>query len=429
LGRGAVADARANVLGKARDVEMAPNPGATSGDWSMPIIDDPFTMDPNEIFDYLSGLQLYMFMLRGDSTRGKVKEVAANGNFVRQQKAFGSSDGQFVTQRVYRTGGSFGFGVYDEPWDGGANASGGLDRISLAGAGFEYLRHDQMREWASQLYEDLKEERFLPIVPVDVGRYLSLIHPTGVGQVLKHSVGIATEIDRVMGYEANATGTSYIIDPDDMVGSLKIGAPAMHVTGTRSSPGGLAHVKWDDEGVAPNDFALIQNGVLQTLQTNREGAGWMKTLAEKTGQPIRSHGCAYGAEASDPQVVYPADLLLHPDSARDTTLDQLREQMDKGIEFKPGTVSMDFQQSTGLLLAPAFKIEKGKRVARIAGPGMLFRTSELWGNLQVLGGKSSVVRVGSGQMKGEPVQFGYSSVDAPPALFKEMSVINPAQKA
>lgn len=90
---------------------------------------------------------------------------------------------------------------------------------------------------------------------------------------------------------------------------------------------------------------------------------------------------------------------------------------------------MDFQQSTGMMMAPAFEIKNGKRVARIANPGMLFRTSELWGNLQALGGRGSVLRVGLASVKGEPGQAGYSSVDAPPALFKEMSLINPKQKA
>jgi len=429
LGRTVVAEAKANVLGKPRDLVMTANRGATSGDWSMPVTDDPFAMDVDELYDYLAGLARFIWQLPNDMHLGMIQQVRVSGAFLRQQKAFGSSDGQFVTQRVYRTGGHVGLLIDDQ--DPTRRIYGALDQITEAGAGlgFEYLRHAQVRDWVRQLYADLEEERKMPIVPVDVGKYLSLIPATGVADLVKRSVGIATEIDRVMGYEANATGTSYIMDPDAMVGSLKIGTPAMQVTGTRSSPGGLAHVKWDDEGVAPKDFTLIQNGVLTTLQTNREGAAWMKPSSASPDQPLRSLGCAHGVDASDPQVVHPADLRLHPDAAQDTTFDQLRAQMDKGVEFKTGAVSMDFQQSTGMMIAPAFKIENGKRVARIATPGMLFRTSELWGNLQALGGPGSVWRVGTVHMKGEPIQMGYSSVDAPPALFKEMSVINPAQKA
>ncbi len=189
-------------------------------------------------------------------------------------------------------------------------------------------------------------------------------------------------------------------------------------------------MRWDDEAVEPQDFPLIQKGVLTTLQTNREGAGWIRPHLEKSGQPFRSTGCAYAWEATDPQLVCPADLSLHPDSTDDTTLAQLREQMDDGVELGRGeTLSMDFQQATGLMMMPAFRIKKGKRVARIANAGMLFRSPELWGNLQALGGASSILQVGTQHWKGEPLQFAYSSVEAPPALFKEMSVINPAQKA
>jgi TldD protein len=204
----------------------------------------------------------------------------------------------------------------------------------------------------------------------------------------------------------------------------------MHVTATRSMPGGLAQVKWDDEGVEPRNFDLVKSGMLTDLQRNREGTGWMKGYLTKTGQALRSNGCAYASDAVDAQTVHPADLILHPDSARDTTLTQLREQIDKGIEFKEANTMMDFQQSTGMLGGTAFLIAKGKRVARIAGAGMLFRTPELWGNLQALGGPSSVHTVGTADSKtGNVWKQEYSSVNTPPALFKEMSIVNPFQKA
>ncbi len=430
LGRVAADGAKANVSGRPRDVEMAPNPNATSGDWSMPVTDDPFAMASDELYDYLSGIYRYLTTLQNELRLGAMQLMDVGITYARQQKAFGSTDGQFVTQRVYRTGGVCGFTVYGGR-EGFGEAGGSLDQFTMAGAGrgFESIRTPQTREWIRQLYEELEEERRLPVMPLDVGRFPVLIHRRGVAGLLKRSVGIATEIDRVMGYEANTTGTSYIMNPDESLGALKIGAPIMHVTGTRSLPGGLAQVKWDDEGVEPRDFDLVKAGVLTDLQRNREGTGWMKGYLGKTGQPLRSNGCAYALDASDAPTVHPADLILHPDSTRDTTLTQLREQIDRGIEFKTAGAMMDFQQSTGLLTGSAFLVEKGKRVARV-GAGMLFKTAELWGNLQALGGPSSVLTVGTADSKtGHFWKSAYSSVNTPPALFKEMSIINPLQKA
>lgn len=435
LGRMAVDGAKANLLGMPRDIDMAPNPEATSGDWSMPIKDDPFAIDPEEIYDYLSGVWAYVDTLRSDyPLSDKCYLVDNRALFYRQQKAFGSSDGQFQTQRLYRTGGKITMRVEDVPAHGGASAEGSIRQFNLAGAGrgVELVRDPNIREWCRELYEELAEERFLPWIPVDVGRYTCLIHPECVAPILMKSIGLATEVDRVMGFEANTSGTSYIIDPNEELGSLQIGGPLMNVTATRSLSGRLSHVKWDDEGVEPKDFAVVKNGVITSLHNSREGTGWMKAYLERTGQPFRSHGNTSAMDASDPQTIHPADLVLHADPDRDTTLTQLREQMGDGIEFKTGSGEMDFQQATGMMRAgrgAAFKVEKGKRVARFLGAGIIFRTSELWKNVQVLGGPGSVLHVGTAEPKSNPFKATYSSVDTPPVLFKEMSLINPLQKA
>ncbi len=429
LGRMAVDSAKANLFAKPRAIEMALNPHATSGDWSMPVTEDPFTMDPDEIYDYLSGLYTYALGLPRDYRLSDVSGFSVFlAKFFRQQKAFGSTDGQFQTQRVYRTGGWFEMFAADAS---GLRAAGDIRQFNRIGAGrgFEVLRDPNIRDWCRQLYEELAEERFLPVVPVDVGRYNCLIHPDGLAPLVMKSVGVATEIDRIMGFEANTTGTSYLIDPNDELGTLKIGSPLMYVTATRSKPGRLTHVKWDDEGVEPRDFAVVKNGAITNLHSNREGTGWMKGYLERTGQPMVSHGNSYALDAFDSQTIHPADLILHADPDRDTTLTQLREQLEDGVEFKTGTGMMDFQQSTGMMTGAAFKVKNGKRVARIVGGGIIFRTSELWKNLQALGGPSSVFSVGTGQAKRNPFKMSYSSVDTPPALFKDTSLINVKQKA
>lgn len=427
LGRVAVDNAKANLLSKPRDIDMAPNPNAQSGDWSMPAKDDPFEMDFFEIVDYVIGLGRYAEYLVHDYRLADIISAGSKVMFWRQQKAFGSSDGQFVTQRFYRTGCAVTMQVKK-----GEEATGSLSQFNIlgAGCGFELLRRPNIRESIKQLYEELSEECLLPYIPVDVGRYNCLIHPGCIAPVITKSIGVATEIDRIMGFEANTTGTSYIINPNEELGSLKVGSPLVNVTATRSLPGRLMHAKWDDEGVEPRDIDLVKGGMLTGLQSSREGTSWMKEYLERTGQPVLSSGSTYAIDAFAPPVVHPSDLILHSDPDRDTTITQLREQMEDGVEIKSGMDLMDFQQSTGMLAGSvAFKIKKGKRVARLLAPAMLFRTSELWGNLQALGGASTVLSVGTAVSKNNPWIATFSSVDTPPALFKEMSLINPAQKA
>ncbi len=421
LGKSAVEQAKANVLDNPRIVDMAPASGSKQGDWSMAVQEDPFEIAVEEIYDYLRGLSDYMLHLK------LVNGARTSAEFMRQQKAFGNSDGQFVTQRLYRTKGEVSLRVFDK--DTHQQSGGVVERLSSAGMGFEYFRKQPMRTYIDAIHEEALQDLLLPVVPVDVGRYPVVMDASGVANIVGKSVGAATEVDRVMGFEANAGGTSYITDPHEMLGTLKIGAPILHITGSRSKPGTLAQVRWDDEGVEPRDFAIVKDGLLVNLQTHREGCGWIKPHYAKTGQQFASFGCSYTPDAIDVPLVQSTDLTVHADDTAQNTLDTLRTEIDRGYEWKMPSASLDFQQSTGLLLGQAYEIKQGKRVARVAASGMLFRTSELWNNLQRLGGRESVLRIGQEQWKGEPIRRAYFSVDTPPALFKDMAIINPTQKA
>ena len=55
--------------------------------------------------------------------------------------------------------------------------------------------------------------------------------------------------DRVMGYEANFAGTSFVSPPEKVLNKLKYGPPIMNIAGNRTEAGGCATCGWDDEGV------------------------------------------------------------------------------------------------------------------------------------------------------------------------------------
>ncbi|MBX6333525.1 MAG: hypothetical protein IRY91_16885, partial [Gemmatimonadaceae bacterium] len=76
-----------------------------------------------------------------------------------------------------------------------------------------------------------------------------------------------------------------------------------------------------------------------------------------------------------------------------------------------------------------YEVKRGKRVARIASAGFLFRATELWKNLLAIGGEQSVRRYGMSAAKGEPAQRCYHSVSAPAAVVKELTLIDPMRKA
>jgi hypothetical protein len=60
---------------------------------------------------------------------------------------------------------------------------------------------------------------------------------------------------------------------------------------------------------------------------------------------------------------------------------------------------------------------------------VLFRATELWKGLTGLGGPKGVRRFGMVASKGEPAQRAYHSVTAPPAAFRQLTLIDALRKA
>lgn len=419
LGKDAVLHASVNAIAGDGSVELAPHSGFSSGTWNMPVEEDPFEMAPEEMFDFFYGLESFGKRL------DHIRSVLTLARFIRQDKKFGSSLGQFTTQKIYRTSGEVGCsGNYNN----GEQIQFSLNRyLTPAGIGFEYFRKQPLREYLEQGLEEAVREINMPVEPVDVGRYQTIIQSMGVASAISQSLGVAAEVDRAMGFESNAGGTSFISDPSAMVGELRIGSDMVTIQGNRSSPGSVGRVEWDDEGVEPREFTLIKNGVLNDMIASRDSVKWIKSDV-KSNQNIPPHGCTYASTAIDVPLIYPPDLTLLSKEGVYESASEMRQEIDRGIEFVESGVRMDFQQSSGILLGSAFLINKGKRKSRVVC-GLLFKTTELWNNVIAIGGIATSQRFGFSLEKGQPHQIGYHSVTSPPVLFKDCTIVDPGRKA
>lgn len=419
LGKAALRQARINAFDKPRPMELAPLIGMSSGHWTMPVQADPFKISLDEILDFIGGLFSYVQLLPkvGDGARIITK-------FRKSEKCFVSSMGQSVTQTLHTAEGEVEFLV---PIKSGMLEIVQLNTLTPAGMGFEYFRDQDLRTQIVVARDEAIENARLPIEAIDVGRYDILIHEMAMADLVSKTTGFATQVDRVLGFEANANGTSYITEPETMLGDLKVGSSLLNISADRSETGSVNKVKWDDEGVSPIKFDIFKDGVLQNLQTNREGAGWCKDYLSKYSDRYQSFGCASTPSSLDVPMIYNADLTLKP-SDDSNTIDSMREEMSDGLEMRLGGFAMDFQQVTGFGQGRFFKIKDGRKIARVSASAILFRTPEMWNNLTNIGGASSVRRFGLRENKGEPAQESYHSVYVPPALFKELTVIDPAKK-
>jgi TldD protein len=290
------------------------------------------------------------------------------------------------------------------------------------------------------MLDELEAKRQLPYRPVEVGRTAIVCDAATTATVLDATLGRATEVDRAVGYEANATGTSYLgPDPLTVLGTA-VANPMITVTANRSLPGGLATVQWDAEGVMPDDFALVREGTLVDYQTTREQAPWLAPWYQKAGISVKSHGCATAGDASVPMLQLTPNLALTP-AATAKSYEDLVAGITNGLALEGCTATTDFQCRTGKISGGTiYQIRNGKRVAQIGNAGVLFETSGFWKNVTALGGAASVVQTPQHEVKGEqmlqvkvdlsqPSQSAMHTVSGVPTVVDNLAIIDLTRKA
>jgi len=421
LGRESVAQARALAIGPVREVDLAAAPAPVDEHWTMPVELDPLEdVSVDEVSDILDGIEYFVRV----HPAFRLLPGSPSVHFVVQDKAFASSEGAYCTQRLYRTQGR----VELELRTREASFARGLDTITPAGKGWEYFKRQPLREQIARLMEEMEAEAKLPVKPVEVGRYKVVCDARTIVNLAAPTLGVATQLDRALGYEANSGGTSYLNDPLNMLGSFEAGSSLLTLTANRSEPGGAATVQWDDEGVRPDDFTIVHEGVLQDFQTTRESAAWLADTYTKASRAVRSHGCAAAPTAVEVPITHTPNLRIAPGKEA-LDFDDLVAGLGEGLAVKDMKVDIDYQGLNGLGQGNVYEVKNGKRVARIMGAGFLFRAPQLWKGLVALGGEGSLRRFGVESSKGEPEQVTYHTVTAPPAVFEEFTVIDPKRKA
>jgi len=420
LAREAVVQANARRGGRSRVVDLGRAPVVQRGEWTTPIKYDPFDIPIVEKLDVMAALADL-----ASTTRVGIG-AQAGMNFTRQSRVFASSDGASWRQTIYTSDAQFMVSYRNEYHAGLPFANASADFLSSAGRGWELVTDSGIAEAIPQLIEDAEQARHR--VPVDVGRYDMVMSAETMAALLDHTLGAATELDRALGYEANASGTSYLDDPLQFLGAGPIVSPKITVAANRSLPGGAATVRWDDEGVVPGDFVLIDKGVLVDYQTTREQAAWLAPYYQRAGRPMQSHGCAAAGSALDITMQHAPNLALQPGSDH-VTFDSLVAATEKGVAVLDLDISMDQQQLNGMASGTMREISRGKLGRYLHGGTLVFRAPELWKNIVALGGPGTQRWFGHARGKGQPRQRTVHSVGAVPAKIPQLSLIDRTRKA
>src|SRR4030095_12399088 len=108
---------------------------------------------------------------------------------------------------------------------------------------------------------------FTTAKPLDMGVKDLILTPSHAMLPIHEIVAHATELDRIVGYEANYAGTSFVKVSD--IGKLKYGSKLFNISGDKVRPGGRATIGYDDDGVKTTKFDIVKEGTLVGVSTNR----------------------------------------------------------------------------------------------------------------------------------------------------------------
>jgi TldD protein len=407
LARRAVAAARTTALAGGRRVELVPEPSHGSVTWTAPHRIDPVTVPMAE---KVAPLEEWSRRLLAT---GPVHHVTASVLAVSEEKHYADLQGTRATQLRVR--------VHPQLDALALSDSGGFEELRTVappvGRGWEYLQGEGW-DWEAELAsmpELLAAKLAAP--SVEPGHYDLVIDPTNLWLTIHESIGHATELDRALGYEAAYAGTSFATP--DRLGSLRYGSPVMHVTGDRTVEHGLATVALDDEGVPGQSFDLVRDGVLVGYQLDRAIAGAIGA--------DRSNGCAFADSPLHVPIQRMANVSLQPAPGVGPTVDELVSGVERGIYIVGDkSWSIDMQrynfQFTGQRF---FEIRDGRLTGQLRDVAYQATTTEFWGSLEAVGGKSTYLLGGAFNCgKGQPGQVAPVSHGCPAALFRQIRVLN-----
>ncbi|RYY10642.1 MAG: TldD/PmbA family protein, partial [Chitinophagaceae bacterium] len=307
---------------------------------------------------------------------------------------------------------------------------------SPMGMGYEYLTPDKSEEINSiftlyknryNMLEDVKTatehvKQKLTAKPVEPGKYDLILDPTNLFLTIHESVGHPTELDRVLGYEANYAGTSFLTLDKWQSKKFNFGSPKVNFLADKTQAGSLAAVGYDDEGVKCGEWDIIKNGILVNYQTIRDQAHILGLKA--------SQGCCYADDWSSVQFQRMPNVSLQPGTQKMNPMDMIKN-VEKGIymlgrnSYSIDQQRYNFQFSSQL----AFEIKNGKIEGMLKDASYQSNTQEFWNSCSAIADKSDY-RLGGSFFdgKGQPGQVSAVSHGCATTRFNGVNVINTGKK-
>ena len=384
--------AKASAIAKKVDVKLAPVAAYTDY-WVTPMVKDPSKVSQTD-------KQALVQQVVDIAAKHKdVITVNASISLAHEWKYFASSEGSYIEQEIYTTTPNFNVT---------ARRSGETRSRTFTGVpgtgGWEIAEAAGMVENAERIAAEAIE--YCTAKPVEMGMKDLILTPSHAMLTIHEIVAHATELDRIMGYEANYAGTSFVKVSD--LGKLKYGSKLFNVTADRTIANGVATIGYDDDGVKTQQWPLVREGILVGLQTNRESAHFIGET--------ESRGCTSANSWRDYPFLRMPNVHVDPGPAGSPTPEEMIADTKDGVMIDGrGSYSIDQQRYNGQFGGNAFwEIKNGKKTRMVTNVTYNAITTDFWGNLDAISGKEHWQMFGTGgDAKGQPTQTNSISHGSP----------------
>ncbi|PYS48307.1 MAG: TldD protein [Acidobacteria bacterium] len=409
----AVSIAKANKAIQRNRISLVPVEKYPDATYTTAVERDPFTVPLTEKADYLLKVNAEALKVKGPGPMF----VTSNMFFTKEEKYFASTEGSSIEQTLIRSWPNFIVTSVD-PKTGRFEQRSSLG--SPIGKGYEVVaQYDLISEVPRAAEQAIQKHTAKPVEP---GRKDLVLHPTNLWLTIHESIGHPTELDRVLGLEANYAGTSFATR--EKLGKFQYGSKFVNIKGDKIQKDGLATCGWDDDGVKTMEWDIIKDGILVDYQTVRDNAA---VIGHKY-----SHGASYGDSWGAVAFQRMPNVSLQPaQGSANISADDLIADIQDGVYIEgDGSYSIDQQRYNLQFGGQVFwEIKNGKKTGMLRDVAYQSRTPDFWNSCDGVGSREHY-RLGGSYFdaKGEPTQINAVSHGCPPARFRRINIINTGRK-
>ncbi len=325
----------------------------------------------------------------------------------RTDKTFYSTLGSRIEQSIRQTGSGLealavGDGEVQSrtfPGDIGLYKSGG----------WEIVEEAQLGQNAQRIGEEAQS--LLTAEQCPSGTRDIILGGSQVSLQIHESCGHPAELDRVMGWEANFSGVSFL--EIAQLDKLRYGSEIVTIRIDNTLPHGMATVGYDDEGTKSGTSDIIRDGLLVGYEMSNDTA---RTIGRESNACVRAQSWEFVP------MIRMCNLNLLPG---DVPFDGLFEDVKDGIYMESNRSwsiddhRLNFQFGCEI----AWEVKNGKRGKLLKNPTYAGMTPQFWNSCDAIADEKSWVAWGTPNCgKGEPMQTGRTAQCASPARFRNVQV-------